>query len=333
MKNFKLISVTATLLMITPVSVGAVIQNLNSQTGQTQTFSNDSNIAITSSSNVHTLGWSGLLPLSRGGTGANSFLSGSILFSNGTSVTQDNQNLFWDDSNNRLGIGITQPTATLEVRGTGPAPISIFNSTYTDGGFIRFDQNGQPYGYIGSAKRVAPVGGGGSTDLGISANGRLFIQGKVLMAVRDGTSSSGERVGIGTVEPLTMFHAAIPDGTNDTYVGIFEHGQTDGDVGGLFVSTVRNSNNYILAAAQGSFLSPNYRFVVQGNGNVGIGTSGPNEKLDVAGNIKADSTIFLGSSIKPGCIVMGDSDGAGLTYIIVNDGVITATTTQPSICQ
>lgn len=34
-----------------------------------------------------------------------SLTSGSVLFSNGTTIAQDNSNLFWDDSNDRLNIG------------------------------------------------------------------------------------------------------------------------------------------------------------------------------------------------------------------------------------
>jgi hypothetical protein len=44
--------------------------------------------------------------------------SGSVLFSNGTTIAQDNSNLFWDDTNNRLGIGTNAPANTLDVNGT-----------------------------------------------------------------------------------------------------------------------------------------------------------------------------------------------------------------------
>lgn len=35
--------------------------------------------------------------------------SGSVVFSNGTTLAQDNANFFWDDTNNRLGIGTASP--------------------------------------------------------------------------------------------------------------------------------------------------------------------------------------------------------------------------------
>lgn len=42
----------------------------------------------------------------------------SVLFSNGTTIAQDNANLFWDDTNNRLGIGTNSPSTPLHVVST-----------------------------------------------------------------------------------------------------------------------------------------------------------------------------------------------------------------------
>jgi fibronectin-binding autotransporter adhesin len=44
-----------------------------------------------------------------------SLTSGSVLFSNGTTIVQDNANFFWDDTNNRLGIGTVTPAAPIGV--------------------------------------------------------------------------------------------------------------------------------------------------------------------------------------------------------------------------
>jgi hypothetical protein len=46
-----------------------------------------------------------------------SLTSGSVLFSNGTTIVQDNANFFWNDSTNRLGIGTNSPSAALHVNG------------------------------------------------------------------------------------------------------------------------------------------------------------------------------------------------------------------------
>lgn len=45
--------------------------------------------------------------------------SGSVLFSNGTTIAQDNANFFWDDTNNRLGILTNAPKSSLHVAKNG----------------------------------------------------------------------------------------------------------------------------------------------------------------------------------------------------------------------
>lgn len=47
-----------------------------------------------------------------------SLTQGSMLFSSGgTNILEDNSNLFWDDSNNRLGIGTNEPEASVHIVG------------------------------------------------------------------------------------------------------------------------------------------------------------------------------------------------------------------------
>jgi hypothetical protein len=46
-----------------------------------------------------------------------SLTNGSVIFSNGTTLAQNNANFFWDNTNNRLGIGTTSPSAKLDVSG------------------------------------------------------------------------------------------------------------------------------------------------------------------------------------------------------------------------
>ena len=59
----------------------------------------------------------GTVAVAGGGTGSTSFTAGSVVFSNGTILTQDNANFFYDDTNNRLGLGTVTPGETLHVVG------------------------------------------------------------------------------------------------------------------------------------------------------------------------------------------------------------------------
>lgn len=56
-------------------------------------------------------------PLIESGTLAvtNTFTAGSVVFAMGTGFAQDNVNFFWDNTNNRLGIGTNTPAQQLEI--------------------------------------------------------------------------------------------------------------------------------------------------------------------------------------------------------------------------
>ena len=45
-------------------------------------------------------------------------VAGAIQFSNGSAFASDATNLFWDDTNNRLGVGTNAPTAKVFIQGT-----------------------------------------------------------------------------------------------------------------------------------------------------------------------------------------------------------------------
>jgi hypothetical protein len=50
---------------------------------------------------------------------APSGVSGAIQFTDGSAFASDAANLFWDDANNRLGVGTNAPTATTHIKGSG----------------------------------------------------------------------------------------------------------------------------------------------------------------------------------------------------------------------
>jgi hypothetical protein len=67
-------------------SGGGGITSLGGLTGATQTFVNDTNVTMTSATTAHTLGWTGLLAVARGGTGAATFTANGVVFGSGTSA-------------------------------------------------------------------------------------------------------------------------------------------------------------------------------------------------------------------------------------------------------
>jgi hypothetical protein len=53
-------------------------------------------------------------------------------------ITQDNTNLFFDDTNNRLGINTNTPSNNLDVHGAGTTPLLALNNTAGNQSFISF---------------------------------------------------------------------------------------------------------------------------------------------------------------------------------------------------
>lgn len=50
------------------------------------------------------------------GASVSGFTNGSVLFTTSEAIDEDNSNLFWDDSNNRLGILTNTPSTPLQDR-------------------------------------------------------------------------------------------------------------------------------------------------------------------------------------------------------------------------
>ena len=104
-----------------------------------------------------------------GGTGSTSFTAGSVIFSNGTILTQDNSSLFFDDTNNRLGIGITTPLHPLHIVGN-----MQIDYTATENDDHAFDINANAAGFsdVKALDVIYTTGaiGAGDTEDGILIN-------------------------------------------------------------------------------------------------------------------------------------------------------------------
>jgi hypothetical protein len=62
----------------------------------------------------------GVLPVANGGTNnSTAYTAGSVIFSDGSRLTQENPNFFWDNTNKREGLGTTAPAGRLHVNNAG----------------------------------------------------------------------------------------------------------------------------------------------------------------------------------------------------------------------
>ena len=155
------------------------------------------------------------LPVANGGTGATTFTSGRILFGNSTTNINSSSNLFWDNTNNRMGIGTSSPGATLTI--IGNARFQGYDADYYNANFMALgDATRRPKitlasngGYRWSAYVKDPTGDGeyvvryeeGSLDaLVIDRNGITKINNlsgsgiRGVNAASDGTLSAASSI-------------------------------------------------------------------------------------------------------------------------------------------
>jgi hypothetical protein len=97
-------------------------------------------------------------------------VSGAIQFSNGSAFASDAANFFWDDTNNRLGIGTNAPTQALDVVGQGRFSDNILFTT--DFKHIGRDLNNSSISFSSINSRIlAKISTGGSFEVYNSASG------------------------------------------------------------------------------------------------------------------------------------------------------------------
>ena len=246
----------------TGVSQGTVYVNPASATsgqtllglavGGTQKFKVDEagNVALAGAITAGT--WNGsTIGVGYGGTGtAAQFTQGSLVFAGASGVyNQNNAQLFWDNTNYRLGLGTTSPASMLSLYGTSNE--------------MRFSYDATNYSTI-------------SAD----ATGQLQIKGA---SVYDATLTLGGN----DAQNVALIFDNNSNAT-DFYVGV----ENIDDSGKFKIGLLDND----------AFLT------VTNTGNVGIGTTGPSEKLHVTGAVLAGTAAASNGSLVLAGIYNGAND-------------------------
>jgi hypothetical protein len=179
--------------------------------------------------------------------------------------------------NGNIGIGTTSPTSPLTIKS---------NSTSSSSSGLTIQSNGNTNNIFELAEK--------STD---GARLQMYDAGVAKIALyTDGTNNyiNAGNVGIGTTSPATKFVVSDAGGTGleitpedaNTRISLVAYDRLD------FAYRELNFDGYNYSFRT----SGNVKAVMLNTGNVGIGTTSPGEKLEVAGNIQASGAIFQGTT-------------------------------------
>lgn len=292
--------------------------------------------------------------------GAPAGSTGDIQFNTAGSFDADTGKLYWDKTNDRLGIGTVTPTAPLDVLGSSGYLQAVFENSSGPGGI----QLAGGAGGVSSSWELQAIQSGGNPSGSLIFYDRTHGRYQMTM---DGATGN---VGIGTTAPKDNFangvvpllqventgaaaSVGIARYSNDANpprlvlaksrgaaVGTYAATQSGDTLGGIVFGGSVNSSDIsgtgaviastLESAPTGINTMPaNLTFTTNGGermrvnsaGNIGIGTTSPANSLDVSGTLRAFNYVNSAGYVNPVSIAVGNNSG-GTNYSRIGMGQV-----------
>ncbi|MBX9765992.1 MAG: hypothetical protein K2X47_01865, partial [Bdellovibrionales bacterium] len=183
--------------------------------------------------------------------------AGRVPFATSSTALSDDGNLFWDNTNKRLGIGTTSPGQLLEVNGGMKA------QRYLSG-----INDGNEYMHV----EAQNVNSGGTTSISAINNAAT--------SVNDAVSIKAYGTAVATSGAVVADGGALISGTNLS--------------GGLSISAAHSSG--VLRMYTGGTAAGNERMRIDSSGNIGVGTTNPNLGLLHVSNSTNQAALYVSQS-------------------------------------
>ena len=263
---------------------------------------------------------SGVLNVSQGGTGTNTFTGNKLLVGNGTSSIIQSNNLHWD--NNRLGINVTNPTSELDVSGNVRVLGNIIPATnitydlgsstnrwrdlYISGNSINInnlllkntDGNLQLVDVLGNTKKLVLnelefTDGTEKITFTKNVNGKMILVRKdlfnnVLETSNIGTSDLAyvNQLGIGITQLNAGLHILSTNNNNGL---LLNHTNSSGNI----INIQKSGNTKLKIDNSGNLFVSSALYVDTSNNYVGISITNPSYNLHVNGPVRIEGSLSV----------------------------------------
>jgi hypothetical protein len=254
--------------------------------------------------------------------------SGQVTYFTGTSAVTGSNNLFWDATNNRFGIGTTSPAQKLDVvgtiqsvnaffnnpnataiaiqRGDGTANFHLIGTDSTSGFFINTAGGTSNIQFRLNGTERMRINTGGNVSIGNTNNTyNLDISGTLRNTTDAYFATSSGNVGVGTTSPAEKLHVSGGNTRYDNTYGI-NWASGSGYVTNTDAITVISGYNGIdlfCAVSTSDIRLRNNQFsgttmhLFKGNGNVILGgTTDAGYRLDVQGILRNTTSAYFATS-------------------------------------